>query len=153
MTLTRDEHTDNVESELYTLIHGGQIGAKYIWFDDIDVPVIQTPSVLFMYRTAVQNDDQVIQDSKRITWNLIYDVYCFYSGLEGKQRFKNARKYTDSVYNLLQTQHAPGKLLNGKCVNIGCGATLFGHVAIDRPKEMVMTGGMIELAIQVIEIF
>ncbi len=153
MTITRDEHTDNVESELYYLIHDGQIGAKNVWFDDIDVPVIQTPSVLFMYRDAELNDDQVIQDSKRITWNLVYDVYCFYSGLEGRNRFKNARKYTDSVYNLLQTQHASGALLNGKCFNIGCGTSYFGHVAIDRPKYIVMTGGMIELVIQVIEIF
>lgn len=153
MTITRDELTDCVESELNSLIHTGKIGAKYVWFDDIDIPVIQTPSVLFMYREAVPADEQVIQDSKRITWDLMYDVYCFYSGIEGKQRFKNARKYTDSIYNLLQTQHAADRRLNNNCFDIGCGKSLFGHVSIDRPQEIVMTGGVIELIVQVIEIF
>ena len=153
MTTTRDELTDIVESELYNLIYGGQIGAKYVWFDDIDIPVIQTPSVLFMYRAAERADTQVIQDSKMIAWNLIYDVYCFYSGIEGRQRFKNARKYTDSVYNLLQIQHAADKRLNNNCFDIECGNTSFGQVSVDRPKEVVMTGGSIELIVQVIEIF
>lgn len=153
MTTTLDELITSVESELNSLIMDGNTGAKNTWFGEIDSPTLQSPTVYFVLDSAERNDNQVIQDSKRLTWNLNYNVYCLYSGIEGRQKFTNARKYVDSIYNLLQTQHAAGQRLNGECFDIGCMTIDYGYVSIDRPTELTMTGGVIKLIIQVIELF
>ena len=153
MTTTLDLLIDAVESELSELVMGGQIGAKSAYFGDIDGPTLHEPVVFFVLDSADRNDNQVIQDSSRLTWDLNYNVYCLYSGIEGRQKFKNARKFVDSVYNLLQTQHSAGQRLNGECFDIDCISMDYGYVAIDRPKEQTMTGGVIRLIIQVIELF
>lgn len=153
MTTTLDTIIDAVESELNTLILSGGINAKKVWFTDIDDLTIEYPAVLFMLQNAERNDMQVIQTSSRISWDLNYDVFCLYSGLEGKQKFTHARRFVDSVYNLLQTQHAPGQRLNGECFDIECGSIEYGVVALDQPKQTTVTGGVIKLVIQAIELF
>jgi len=153
MTTKLDDIIDSVESELNSLILDGTINAKKVWFTDVDDLTIQYPSVLFILRNAERNDMQVIQSSSRISWNLNYDVFCLYSGLEGKQKFTHARRFVDSVYNLLQTQHAPGQRLNGECFDIECASIEYGIVALETPKQTTVTGGVIKLVIQVIELF
>ena len=153
MTTTIDELITSVESELNTLINSGSINAKNVWFGDIDTISIQFPTVYFILDSRDLSDSQVIQDANRITWNLNYNVYCLHSGIEGRQKFTNARKFVDSVYNLLQTQHAAGERLNGNCWDIGCISVDYGYVSLDVPKNDTMTGGVIRLVVQVIEIF
>ena len=153
MTITIDELIDSVEAELSELIIGGQIGVKNAWFGDIEGPTLQSPTVYFVLDSRERGDNQVIQDDKRLAWDLNYNVYCIHSGLEGRQKFVNARKYVDSIYNLLQTQHSADERLNGECFDIGCMSVDYGYVAIDRPTETTMTGGVIKLIVQVIEIF
>lgn len=153
MTTTLDELISTVEDELNSLITGGQINARHTWFGDIDAPTIQTPAVYFILDSAEQNDMQVIQNSNQIAWNLNYFVYCFHSGLEAQQKFTNARKFTDSVYNLLQTQHASDQRLNNNCQDIGCISIEYGQVSLEVPKTAVMSGGVIKLIVQIIEIF
>jgi len=153
MTTTIDELITTIESELNSLIIGGSINAKYIWFGDIDAITILTPAVYFILDSAERSDDQVIQDSNKLTWELNYSVYCLYSSIEGRNKFTNARIFVDSVYNLLQTQHKAGQRLNNNCFDIGCISMKYGHVSLDVPKTQTLTGGVIQLIVQVIETF
>lgn len=152
MTTAIKDIITTLESELRSLITQGS-NAKFVWFGDIDAPVIQTPAVYFILDDRFRGDDQVLQDDKRISWNLGYAVYCLHSGLEGKQKFTNARKFTDDIANLLQTQHSSSERLNGNCQDIGCFSVNYGKVSVDVPKSGEMTGGVIQLIIQVIETF
>jgi len=147
------EYIDLVEAELSKLIISGHVGAKNVWFGEIEGAILQTPTVYFILNSRDRGDAQVAQDNKRMAWDLNYSVYCLYSGIEGRQKFINARNYVDSIYNLLQTQHSANERLGGNCFDIGCISVDYGQVAIDRPEETVLTGGVIELVIQIIEIF
>lgn len=153
MVKTLDSITDAVEFELSRVILDGKINAKKVWFTDNDDLTIEYPAVLFMLQDAERNDMQVLQTSRKISRDLNYDVFCLHSGLEGKQKFTNARRFVNSVYNLLQTQHEPEKRLNGECFDIECGSVEYGIVALDQPKQTTVTGGVIKLVVQVIELF
>lgn len=153
MTTTRNELIEDVQSELHELIAGGGINVHNIWFGDIDPADVQAPAVHFMLTSTDHGDDQVIQTPSRITWDLNYDVSCMYSGSEAGQTFENARVFVEAVNNLLQTQHAADKRLNGNCQDIQCISTEYGFVALDLPEPIMMTGGLIKLIVQVIEIF
>lgn len=153
MTTTIDDLISTIETELNSLITGGNVNAKHVWFGDIDAPAIQTPAVYFILDGRTRNDFQVIQDDKRIGWDLNYSVYCMHSGLEGQQKFTNARKFVDSIYNLLQTQHKSDQRLNNNCFDIGCISVEYGQVSLEVPKTVVMSGGVIKLIVQVIELF
>jgi len=148
-----NEYIDSIEAELSKLITDGHIGAKNVWFGEIEGVTLQTPTVYFILNSRERSDAQVAQDDKRMAWDLNYSVYCLYSGIEGRQKFINARNYVDSIYNLLQAQHSANERLGGNCFDIGCISVDYGHVAIDRPEEISVTGGVIELVIQIIEIF
>ena len=144
---------EDIEPELKNLLLDGAINVRHVWFGDINPVDIQSPSVHFMLNSTKRNDMQVIQSSSRISWDLEYDVSCMYSGSDGRQTYTNARKFVNSVYNLLQTQHAPGQRLNGTCFDIECASIEYGFVALDLPEPVLMTGGVIKLVIQVIELF
>ena len=153
MTITLNEHRKNIEPELKTLLLDAALNIKSVWFGDNKPADLQTPSVNFMLMSAPRNDMQVIQSSSRISRNLEYDVSCMYSGSEGNQTYDNAATFVDSVYNTLQKQHAPGQRLNGTCFDIECDDIIYGFVVLELKERVFMTGGVIKLVVQVIELF
>lgn len=153
MTTAIKDIITTIESELNQLITQGSSNAKFVWFGDIDSPTIQTPAVYFILDGRERNESQVIQDDKQLFWDLEYSVYCMHSGIEGRQKFTNARKFVDDIANLLQTQHSSANRLNGNCFDIGCISVNYGKVSVDVPKAGDMTGGVIKLIVQVIETF
>jgi len=150
--VTLDEQIDNIEFELNKLMMRDHITAK-TWFTDIDKPLIQYPSTLFMLRSAERNDMQVVQNSNQLAWDLEYDVYCLYSSIEGLNKFTHSRKFVDAIYNQLQSQHASGKMLNCACFNLECVNIEYGIVTLDQLKTTTVSGGVIKLIIQVFEQF
>jgi len=153
MTTTRNELIEDVQAELHELIASSNINVHNIWFGDIDPADIQAPAVHFMLTSTERNENQVIQTPSRIEWNLNYDVSCLYGGSEAGQTFENARVFVEAVNNLLQTQHTADERLNNTCQDIQCMSTEYGYVALDLPEPVMMSGGVIKLIIQVIEIF
>lgn len=153
MTTAIKDIITTIESELRNLITQGNSNTKFVWFGDIDTVTIQTPAVYFILDGRSRGDAQVFQDDKRLLWNLEYAVYCLHSGLEGNQKFTNARKFTDDIANLLQMQHSSAARLNGNCQDIGCISVDYGKVSTNVPKSGEMAGGVISLIVQVIETF
>lgn len=149
---TLDDHIDNIELELNKLMMRGNISSK-TWFTDVDEPLIQYPSTLFMLRSAERNDLQVVQNSNQLAWDIEYDVYCLYSSIEGLKKFTHSRKFVDAIYNQLQNEHASGKMLNCACFNIECVSIEYGIVTLDQLKTTTVSGGVIKLIIQVFEQF
>lgn len=150
---TINEHIENVESELSTLIYGSGSNVRNIWFGDIDKADVQVPAINFMLARRTRPEDlQVIQTSSRITWHLEYDVSCIYSGIEGEQTYKNARKFVDRIYDVIQGQHSSNKRLNGKCQDIECMDVDYGLVALGISEPEYMNGGLIKMIIEIVEI-
>lgn len=153
MTTKLDDIIDSIESELNSLILDGKIGAKKAWFGDIDDLIIEYPSVFFILQDAKMNDMQVIQSSNQIARDLNYNVYCLHSELKGNQKFTNGRKFANSVYDLLQNQHESSQRLNGECFDIWCDPVEYGIVTLEPMRDITVTGGVIRLVVQVIELF
>lgn len=151
MTTTLEEKIEATEKELKALIAGGGIGVRNIWFGDINPADTQPPAVHLMLVSADQNDLQVTQTASRLGWDLTYEVSCLYGGSEGNQTVTYARKFVNSVYNLLQSQHTPSERLNDEVFYLNCDSIEYGFVALDLPEPVLLNGGLIRMTIQVFE--
>lgn len=157
MTTTLDTLMDNVESEMTTQLKTNVKGIRDIFFDD-EIPVmLNFPSVHFQLNKAIPNDFETNDPPDIEDWIISYDVCCLSAGFEKSKSFKNARKFTNKVYNVLRGQKATGEFLNGNCLDIGIGGITYGYIELgqftDSPTSKVtkVKGGVIELLLRVVE--
>lgn len=157
MTITLDTLIDNVETEITSVIKSNVEGYKKIFFDD-DVPVLlEFPSIHFQLKNAVPNDFETNDPRDLEDWVITYDVACMGAGIEESKSFKNARKFTNKVYDALRAQKAIGEFLNSNCLDIGFGGIMYGYIELgqftDSPTVKVtkVKGGVIELLLRVVE--
>lgn len=139
-----NEQIENIEKELITLFRNN--GVQDINQGDIYKSVPRFPAVDIMLTDREQNGLQVMQKN-RIGWNLFYDISCMFAGTERNQTFKNARKFVDNIYDLIQGEK--DSALNDTVFDLDCLKVEYGRTTIR--SDIMADGGVIKLVIQIFE--
>ena len=136
--------TEAIEKELITLFKDN--GVADINTGDIYPAAPRYPAIDILLTDREQNDLQTMQHNP-IGWNLSYDISCMFAGSEGKQTFKNARKFVDKIYDIIQAEKDND--LSGTVHDLECIRVEYGRTTIR--QDIMADGGVIKLIIQIFE--
>lgn len=154
MTTTIDEIIDSIESELTTELKGVQ-GIRDVFFDDNIPIVLNFPCVHMQLDRATLNNVGSQDPIDFGDWSISYDVACMFAGIEQEKTFRNARKFTDRVYEILRAQKDYDEFLSGNCIDIEIPEIVYGYIELgqfnDSGKNMRLKGGVIRLNLHVVE--
>ena len=142
--MTINETIEDVEAKLIKLFRDN--GVPEINRGDIYKAAPRYPAVDMMLTYREQNDFQNMQKNK-VGWNLYYDISCMFAGSEGAQTFKNAVKFVDKIYDLIQGEK-DGRL-SDTVHDLECLRVEYGRTAIR--ADVMADGGVIKLIIQIFE--
>lgn len=134
----------DVEQELTKLFRDN--GVANINYGDIYPTAPRYPAIDILLTAREQNDLQTIQ-SNPIGWDLLYDISCMFAGSEGDQTYRNATKFVDKIYDLIQGKKDDA--LNGTVHDLECTRVEYGRTAIR--TDVMADGGVIKLIIQIFE--
>lgn len=155
MTTTLDTLMDNVETQLTTQLKTNVQGIRDVFFDDEIPIVLNFPSVHMQLDRVTANQFETNDPPDFEDWILRYDVACLSAGFEQSKSFKNARKFTNRVYDVLRGQQAYGQFLDGNCLDIGIEEIIYGYIELgsfsDTNKTTKIKGGIIKLLLRVVE--
>ena len=136
---------EEVESQLTKIFRDN--GVADVGVGDIYKAAPRYPAIDMLLTDRAQGPNQVMQKGK-IEWLLSYDISCMYSGSEGKQTFKNARKFVDKIYDVIQAEKEGA--LNNTVQDLECIGVEYGRTAIR--EDIMANGGVIKLLIQIYEV-
>ena len=136
---------EEVETQLIKLFRDN--GVADINTGDIYKAAPRYPAIDILLTDRTQGPNQVMQKGK-IEWLLSYDISCMYSGSEGNQTFKNARKFVDKIYDVIQSEKVGA--LNNTVQDLECISVEYGRTSIR--EDIVANGGVIKLIIQIYEV-
>lgn len=140
-----NEIIETVETQLKKVFRDN--GVADIGSGDIYKAAPRYPAVDILLTAREQGANQVMQMGK-IHWNLLYEINCMYAGSEGNQTFKNARKFVDKIYDIIQAEKDGA--LNGTIQDLECVSVEYGRTAIR--NDIMADGGVITLIIQIYEV-
>ena len=140
-----NETIETVEKQLTKLFRDN--GVADIGNGDIYKAAPRYPAIDMLLTAREQGPNQVMQMGK-IHWNLLYEINCMYAGSEGKQTFKNARKFVDKIYDIIQSEKDGA--LNGTIQDLECVSVEYGRTAIR--NDIMADGGVITLLVQIYEV-
>ncbi|MCK5616144.1 hypothetical protein KAR91_80515 [Candidatus Pacearchaeota archaeon] len=136
--------TEAIEKELITLFKDN--GVADVNTGDIYSAAPRYPAIDILLTDREQNDLQTMQHNP-IGWNLFYDISCMFAGSEGKQTFKNARKFVDKIYDIIQAEKENN--LSDTVHDLECIRVEYGRTTIR--TDVMSDGGVIKLIIQIFE--
>lgn len=139
-----NDKIEEVEAQLIKLFRDS--GVADINTGDIYKAAPRYPAIDMLLTDREQGPNQVMQKGE-IEWLLSYDISCMYAGSEGNQTFKNARKFVDKIYDIIQAEKEGA--LNGTIQDLECMSVEYGRTAIR--EDIMADGGVIKLLIQIYE--
>ena len=140
-----NEQIEAIEKKLITLFRDN--GVQDINQGDIYKSAPKFPAIDIMLIDREQNGLQVMQKN-RIGWDLYYDISCMFTGTERNQTFKNARKFVDSMYDLIQGEKESA--LDNTVYDLECIKVEYGRTTIR--SDVMADGGVIKLVVQIFEV-
>jgi hypothetical protein len=143
--MTLNEEITIIEDALKSILVKSSLGVKKVYIGDVNAS-LQFPSVQLINKGADKSDVQTING---IVVGLVlrFDVNCLFSGSESEQTIKQAQKFTNDVYDLIQKESLSNYRLNGTCLNLDCTSIEHGTLNYD---NVFIYGGLITLDVEIL---
>jgi hypothetical protein len=143
--MTLNEEITIIEDLIKSRLVKSSLGIKQVYTGDLSAS-LQFPSVNIINKGASMSDTQILT-GQRVGLILEFDINCMFSGAEAEYSIKNAQKFTNNVYDLLQKESLTGNLLDGNCLDLDC--TEIQHGALNF-NDVFVYGGLITLEIEIL---
>jgi len=142
--MSLNDEIEIIEGQLRAIF--STLPIKEIHCGDINKCAHSFPAI-HLVKTGISKNNIQVFSGREVGMSLQYDVSCLFSGSEGQQTIKNAVKFVNNVYDVLQQESLVGRHLENTCFDIDCSNIAYGLVEFD---DVLLYGGVITLEIDII---
>jgi hypothetical protein len=143
--MTLNDEIEEIEDLLTSRLIKSNLGIKQVYKGEVSAS-LQFPSIQLLYKRSSKSDIQTFSGAV-VGLVLEFDVNCIFSGIEGEYSVKNAQKFSNNVYDLIQKESLNHYRLDGKCLDLDCESVEHGVLNFN---DVFVYGGKITLEIEIL---